>query len=182
MNRKPISESKLASSDKLHSDSAHRWHFSGRDCLLILPTACFTQLQKWAQKSLPHETGGTLVGTISPDRRIATVVEVLHASAMARRSLFTFFRPSDKDDQSLLKLLQQRPNLTYIGEWHTHPNAEPIPSGLDRDALATIANSPNTCTETPIMLILGQAFTAENSAAFLGGPANYFERGVAVVL
>lgn len=182
MKRKRISELKPASPDKSYSDTAHCWHFSGQDCLLILPTVCFTQLQKWAQKSSPHETGGTLVGTLSPDRRVATVVEVLHASAAARRSFVTFFRPSDRDDQSLLKLLQQRPNLTYIGEWHTHPNADPVPSGIDRSALAKIANSPNTCTETPIMLILGHAFAAESSAAFLAAPANHFERGVTVVL
>lgn len=177
MKRKRILESKHESPDKSLSDTALRWRFSKRDCVLIIPQDCFAQLQSWARKASPHETGGTLVGTLSPDRRIATVVEVLHASHAARRSFFTFFRPADKDDDSLLKLLKKRPELTYLGEWHTHPNAAPTPSQRDRVSIREIADSPNTATLTPVMLILGNRFAAIDAASFLAGPSNYFEKG-----
>lgn len=181
MKRKRILESKHESPDRSLFDSALRWRFSQRDCLLLISQNCFTRLQSWARKASPHETGGTLVGILSPSRRVATVMEVLHASATARRSFCSFFRPADADDDTLLKLLKRRPELTYIGEWHTHPFADPFPSGLDRSAMLTIASSPSTCTETPVLLILGQSFSATDCAAYLAGPKGHFETGLVVI-
>ena len=45
--------------------------------------------------------------------------------------------------------------MVYIGEWHSHLVAEPVPSGRDALSLTGIAQSSNYATNCPIMLICG---------------------------
>src|SRR5207248_1353647 len=46
--------------------------------------------------------------------------------------------------------------VSYLGDWHTHPTAQPIPSFRDLETLGVIAAySPARCPE-PLMAILGK--------------------------
>lgn len=46
--------------------------------------------------------------------------------------------------------------VSYLGDWHTHPTARPIPSFRDLETLGVIAAySPARCPE-PLMAILGK--------------------------
>lgn len=45
--------------------------------------------------------------------------------------------------------------VTYLGDWHSHPDACPHLSGSDRRALRNIARFPDNYVECPVMLILG---------------------------
>jgi integrative and conjugative element protein (TIGR02256 family) len=179
MKRHPSSESKRKSLRSRDFEAALEWQFAVRDCRFRLPTVLFSELQKLARRAYPFETGGTLVGRITPDRRLAEVFIVLHANRSARRNRMTFFRPSDADDPALLEILKVQPHLNYIGEWHTHPSGAPVPSNPDKFALSQIANAPETANQTPVLLILGNSFeTAADLGVFLFGPNSHFESGV----
>lgn len=46
--------------------------------------------------------------------------------------------------------------VTYLGDWHSHPQGFPRPSGQDRKTAADIAASEQARTPYPITLILGR--------------------------
>lgn len=43
--------------------------------------------------------------------------------------------------------------VTFLGDWHTHPGAPPLPSSRDRKALRTLAEDSEFGTPCPLMLI-----------------------------
>ena len=48
-------------------------------------------------------------------------------------------------------------SITYLGDWHTHPNSKPMLSMLDRRTLTRIALTPESQTSYPVMAILGSS-------------------------
>lgn len=173
---KPESPAKCLSETDM---GALRWHFPVRGCRLTVPVCVLLEIQTLALANAPLETGGTLVGTISKDRRRAEVRLALHAQGPAKRGRLSFFRPPDSLDRTLLSVLKDRPSMQYIGEWHTHPGGEPTPSTQDSRALREIATAQQTPTETPILLIVGRTFAGQQDVGvFLFGPGNDFEAGL----
>ena len=43
----------------------------------------------------------------------------------------------------------------YLGEWHSHLEAEPSPSPTDIGSLFGIASAPNYLTRCPVMIVVG---------------------------
>src|SRR5206468_7926293 len=101
MKRRRFLGSKPSLPDSANFDGGtFEWQFSVRECRLVLPAQVFCDLQGFARQCVPLETGGTLVGTITPDCRVAEIRVALHAHSAAKRRRFTFFRPADKDDKT----------------------------------------------------------------------------------
>ncbi|WP_375379543.1 Mov34/MPN/PAD-1 family protein [Hymenobacter volaticus] len=47
--------------------------------------------------------------------------------------------------------------LLYLGEWHSHPDENNMPSTTDLTSLARIAKQPQYLTTMPIMLIFARS-------------------------
>ncbi|PLR21923.1 hypothetical protein SGCZBJ_20375 [Caulobacter zeae] len=82
------------------------------------------------------ETGGVLVGC-----RRGGYLHVTDASAPQasdRASPFRFWR-SPQGHQAFAEAAwrKSRGHVSYIGEWHSHPEDEPSPSSIDRQSWAT---------------------------------------------
>lgn len=76
------------------------------------------------------EAGGILLGYRRADH--LHVVDLTVPSSDDRRGRTRFFRSANHhQDVALLAWRQSGGRLDYIGEWHTHPEFDPSPSGLD---------------------------------------------------
>ena len=127
--------------------------------MVRIPGEVLAALQGMAASSKPRETGGTLVGHYSEDQRLAFVTDALEAEIGARKERARFYRPPDDVDDQLAQMYEDSGGLTYyLGEWHTHPEAAPVPSPTDLSTLRGLARSRSVATDTPFMIILGGNF------------------------
>lgn len=76
------------------------------------------------------ESGGILLGYRRADH--LHVVDATVPSSHDRRARTRFFRSANHhQDAALSAWKKSGKRLDYIGEWHTHPEFKPSPSGLD---------------------------------------------------
>jgi integrative and conjugative element protein (TIGR02256 family) len=80
------------------------------------------------------EAGGILLGRYIIDAHDVVIDRVTVPLPGDRRSRFRFTR-CDKEHQRIADRAWNRSHrtCTYLGEWHTHPEAVPHPSGVDQN-------------------------------------------------
>lgn len=69
--------------------------------------------------------------------------------------------------------------VTYVGEWHSHPQHGAMPSHTDVTSLAEISTDQNFNTPAPVMLIVALE-TAEGSPILHGSVYPAHRRGFVV--
>jgi integrative and conjugative element protein (TIGR02256 family) len=79
------------------------------------------------------EAGGILLGRMLTEKEHIVVDEVTVPGPHDRRSRFRFFR-SERPAQTAVDAAWtcSGGEINYLGEWHTHPEDDPTPSGHDR--------------------------------------------------
>lgn len=108
------------------------WSTSDRKKLVVLSARVLQVFTKHCQRHFwQHESGGILLG-----KRRGKHIEVLVATEPMpsdRRSEYFFGREADGHSE-VARLAWRSGNHTvdYVGEWHTHRQRVPTPSGLDR--------------------------------------------------
>lgn len=102
------------------------------------------------------ETGGILIGTLS-NGPVITVTDATSPQSKDMRQRFRFKR-SDAGHQSIMDQLWKESSYQkmYLGEWHTHQETRPVPSGVDTRGWLTIARRKQNAPRM-LFLILGQA-------------------------
>lgn len=83
---------------------------------------------KWYQK----EAGGVLLGRFLLDSADVVIDEITTPQDADRRSRFGFFRSKKHEMRARERWQQQSNTMAYLGLWHTHPEADPMPSSVDR--------------------------------------------------
>ncbi|WP_090587609.1 Mov34/MPN/PAD-1 family protein [Arthrobacter subterraneus] len=108
-----------------------------------------------AARCAPLETGGVLLGWRTEDA--VCITNMVGPGPDARHARDSFSPDATwQSDQIALLYARSGRRLAYLGDWHTHPGAVPVPSSRDRGTLRAIARHvPARCPE-PIMIILGQ--------------------------
>ena len=103
------------------------------------------------------ETGGILVGAWDRQRRKGWIVAHLDPPPDSECSPTGFVRGSVGVHHTLEHVeTTTEANLTYVGEWHTHPRDYPsTPSGDDRLLLRWIGDAVAFSDVPPLMLIAG---------------------------
>lgn len=129
------------------------FHTQDRRFGLALSKDRLSEILAFCRQAGPRETGGLLVGRYSDRREMAVVSHVTGPSSdsVAGR---TWFHRGVAGLQDLL-FQRWRQQEYYLGEWHSHPGAEPIPSGTDGNEMSSIAHSPGYQCPEPILLIVG---------------------------
>ena len=102
----------------------------------------------------PKEFGGLLIGSYSEDKKTCHVTETILPSKYVS-SKYIFKRGKEGLKQKLEEFYNGTPSLNYVGEWHTHPDAEPEPSAMDKQAMKEISGNEDVLIASPILLILG---------------------------
>lgn len=100
---------------------------------LIIVEHALKQMQAFAQRRFwDREAGGVLLGRHLLDSHDVVVDEVSAPQSSDRRSRFAFFRSSKHEQVARQRWLQENSTSAYLGLWHTHPERDPMPSGVDR--------------------------------------------------
>lgn len=101
--------------------------------LLIFTAEAVEQMRSHAQHSmLQREAGGVLLGRHLLDSNDLVVDEVTVPQRGDRRSRFGFFRSKQHSALAQAKWAASKGTVAYLGLWHTHPEADPTPSSVDK--------------------------------------------------
>ncbi len=121
---------------------------------ITLPSPCLDDLAQHRQKTwLSLENGGQLFARIEGEK--LTVERITVTKGRSRRTRFGFL-PDRTAEQADINAMFAA-GLHYVGDWHTHPEPVPTPSGSDEAKLSDIFRKSSH--ELPFMLIVivGQA-------------------------
>lgn len=108
-----------------------------------------------ADFQFPSETGGMLLG-YQAENNECVVTEIIGPGPLAIHHRFGLV-PDGEYQQAELEKIYSESNgqVTYLGDWHTHPKGLNRPSRLDKRTLSRIARESKSGTVTPLMAILG---------------------------
>lgn len=96
-------------------------------------------LNKLLVESSPNETGGLLIGTFDLKQKTIHVTDVLDAPPDSKRSPFAFERGVQDVPQVITDIYTKTGGMiSYVGEWHTHPNGSSVLSDQDSRTVAGI--------------------------------------------
>lgn len=100
-------------------------------CLIHLLPNVMTLIHEYVQRNVSDpESGGILLGTVHGPH-----TQVVHATPpfpTDRRTRCSFDRGSEGHTEVADQLWRESSGIIrYIGEWHTHPEDYPSPSGID---------------------------------------------------
>lgn len=116
------------------------------------------KLQQSRQLKLPNETGGVLIGAFNIQHKIIYIVDVMTATPDSIEYPDAFIRGYEGLPEKVKKIQSiTAGNLTYIGEWHSHPDgAQCRPSSDDKKVQQWIASYMSAEGLPSVMLIAGE--------------------------
>tara|TARA_Y100001968_G_scaffold192331_1_gene176222 strand:- start:762 stop:1253 length:492 start_codon:yes stop_codon:yes gene_type:complete len=108
---------------------------------LLVPSHVMTTLQQYRQlKSTSKEQGGMLLGVMRAERdeqvsvENPPCIEVLSVTEPCHHDYATnirFMRRCEHHLTDMKNAAEKHKELLYLGEWHTHPEDNPLPSAMD---------------------------------------------------
>lgn len=121
---------------------------------LVLAESAYKAIISMTEDSPHAETCGILIGYVN--QRVAVVLKAVGPGPDAERSQSICSR-DPQFAQWNLELAFEEWGLKgqYLGEWHSHLEANPSPSPTDVDSLLGIARAPLYHTSCPVMVIAG---------------------------
>lgn len=126
------------------------------DLSIVIDDKLMDELCRIGSEHYPKEYGGLFVGRYI-NENTELLIENTILPKKFRSSALSFERGVEGLRETLQQFFNQSPSLIYVGEWHTHPNGNPIPSSTDSSALRTIASHHEVSIENPTLLIIGIA-------------------------
>src|SRR5882724_4826930 len=118
--------------------------YKNRDGLEVeLPEEIFEGIKKQIARFYPRECGGIFVGKIDKGN-IAVIEEMMVPKGFWSTSVL-FKRLAGFLNKWLDRVFKQSAGETiYLGEWHSHPDASPVPSLTDFTTMRRIAANTDT--------------------------------------
>lgn len=111
-------------------------------------------IEREAVKRRLLETGGSLFGWEADDGIVVVCASGPGPSARHRRRLF---EPNRTTTAAAIRAVHNASDgrYSYLGSWHTHPQAAPIPSGIDAATAREMSEQADLELKRPLLLILG---------------------------
>ena len=136
--------------EKFQEISYDRWKIK------ILPSL-MERLYVQRKEKLPNETGGVLVGSYDFAHNICYIVDAIDSPSDSQEYPNAYIRGSNGLYEKICEIENFTiGNLTYIGEWHSHPNNATFPSADDRILLHSIAEYAFSQSCPGCMMIIGE--------------------------
>jgi integrative and conjugative element protein (TIGR02256 family) len=102
------------------------------------------------------EAGGILLGRLIEATDDVIVDEVTSPNKADRRGRFFFFRKRNTTQQRINTAWKESAHTrVYLGEWHTHPEDDPSPSGVDIENWSRIGRTARYEQEFLFFIIVG---------------------------
>ncbi|WP_110300233.1 Mov34/MPN/PAD-1 family protein [Blastomonas natatoria] len=119
---------------------------------VFLSSGVLQHFARYRQTRLWHrEAGGQLFAIIDGGRW--TIVEATGPRRSDMRSRFGFRSSRTAEQAEITDRFAK--GLHYVGDWHTHPEAIPTPSGEDLGSMAEMIQTSDYQTTGLLMLIIG---------------------------
>lgn len=136
--------------------------------VLVLPDAVDRVVAE-VERAGHNETGGLLLGWRRGDLAVLAVAHVTGPGADAtvtptRLRLDTAGLQDEVDDW----FMSTEGEITYLGDWHLHHAANPVPSQTDRRSAYEISVKPEIGVPEPLIVILGLSGAGLRWRAWLG--------------
>lgn len=129
-------------------------HESSQD--LLFTSSVLKHFEKHKQFDGP-EAGGQLFGILEDGSVVVKRATGPYAADKRKRFLFVPCRNQErKDIKSCFK-----EGLHYLGDWHTHPEREPSPSGTDLKSMSSCFRESKHEHQSFVMVIVGTADTPQ---------------------
>lgn len=110
------------------------------------------EIQASGKAWLPCETGGILIGYRTENEYVVT--QVIGPGANAKHGLMSFEPDQEYHEAEVARLYRESGRvLTYLGDWHTHPNSTAYLSGTDKQTAEKIASHKKARLPCPLMLV-----------------------------
>lgn len=111
-----------------------------------------------------RESGGILIGTQSTDGLVYEVRDVTYPTTFDIRRPFEFVRSHLRANRAIDSAWRASSGMrNYLGEWHTHDEQSPRPSGIDRKLISDVVKDRIPPFDFVFMLIVGNG-----NEAFVG--------------
>jgi integrative and conjugative element protein (TIGR02256 family) len=128
--------------------------FAFGDYKISITNSVIENLNSFRQTGNKHEKGGVLLGSVYDN-----VIEINRISVptfMDKSTKFSFTRDK-KSAQTIIdyEFINSEGKIIYLGEWHTHPENFPSPSGQDKKMIKEQFKNNSLNVNFIIMLILG---------------------------
>jgi len=109
-----------------------------------------------AHRTLPHETGGVLMGYWSEDQSQVVITRAIGPGPKAQHDTKSFIPDCTYQIEEIARHYHNTGRQeTYLGDWHTHPGRQtPMLGWRDRHTLHRIATDPNARAPRALMAIL----------------------------
>lgn len=119
-----------------------------------LPQAMLSACREEAQRHYPLESGGTFMGYIQED--YAVVEALIPPGPKAQRTRYGFSPDHEWQLGEIARCYEQSGRrTTYLGDWHSHPNAGSGElSAKDRAVLRRIIRTEDARCSNPLMAVL----------------------------
>ena len=117
---------------------------------------CVQRMIRLAVAHYPDEVGTPLVGHYSADGQIAYVTSIAPLPPDSKGERFSFIRGVAGLPEFFHRLGRRFRGHRYrVGEWHSHPNAAPRPSGTDNENQSALASDEREGLPEALLVILG---------------------------
>ena len=126
------------------------------DLKITIKPEVISDLKRYYYSSLKYETGGILLGKFNRINRIIEIMEVyeLKTNFFSR----TLYRRNARKAQKIINKRWSETDgvINYVGEWHTHPYMQAIPSDTDIDSLREITAKVKDSLPGTLLIIVGR--------------------------
>jgi len=137
-----------------------KWQSDCQKYTVRLSNACFLKMLEMAQAHSPKEVGTSLVGCYSDNGFEASVLDLAPLSPDSKGSRTSFYRGITGLRKFWTKLRKTFSGKRhYLGEWHSHPDAAPLPSQRDNRQQVAIAKDINTACPECILILIGHTLS-----------------------
>ena len=114
-------------------------------------------LHRMRTLKIPRETGGVLIGSFDYKQKICYIVDSIDSIEDSEEYPCAFVRGSKGLSKKLNDISEITfDNLTYIGEWHSHPNDNTNQSTEDKKLMDSIVDYNRTNSSPGCMIIVGE--------------------------
>ena len=126
------------------------------DLKIIVNDKILDDIRKYYWLNTNYETGGILLGKFNKENRVVEITEVheLKTNFFSR----ILYKRSGRKAQKIINRRWHETNgvINYIGEWHTHPNMQAVPSSTDISSLKEITEKVKGVLPGTILIIAGK--------------------------
>lgn len=120
-----------------------------------VPPEVEVRLTRELERARKREIGGILMAEqlepgcfrvvdITVQRHGGTIADFVRSLASALQALGTFFRRTEQDYK----------RFNYLGEWHSHPSFEPVPSVRDEASMLELVTDDEVGATFAVLLIV----------------------------